>query len=462
MEQAYFIYGTQDLELREKREKIISSLVSKKEQQDSVFYFDVQSFYRQDSEEIQNLFDEFQNTCETVSFFSTKIIIDLQNLEKIKVGKSSSDTIEKQIQSIRIEEVISDENLIWYDAGTISVKEEAVNWISGKQIIQEVRLLGKKEYYLKIDPKWKKRNITLRKAHTEVQISIQEFLRGKIKATLHFEENATQESDALNTIGEQFLKQLKSYLESPPDQVYFIMTANIRKPTELKGNLHAVLKKNAKEIKTSVTYDNFNPTSWVIQRAKDKQLTITPNVARLFVEVAGNDLAILDMEIGKLSLLYGSGDALNEESLLQSISHSKTFSVFRIANFLAQRNLKNSLESLNLVLNENHADAISIFGLISNQFRRLLHVSWMEDSNLSQKEIIQQLRMNPWFAKETIIQARNFELEELENIVIHLAQSDLKTKYAGKDAIIILRNLCFQICQGDFEKVAGLQHHWIP
>ena len=178
--------------------------------------------------------------------------------------------------------------------------------------------------------------------------------------------------------------------------------------------------------------------------------------------MAGTEFSVLNMELEKLSILFPPNSKISTEDLLSNTSHSKRFNIFRITNYLVQKNLKSTLESLELILKFHPADSVSVFGLISTHFRRLLKIAWMQEKGDIEKNIILNLKINQWVAKQTIKHTRNFTLKELENIVVFLSKSDLQIKYNVKDALIILENICFQICQGGFVDNQYISRQWVP
>ena len=459
-EQIYFVYGNQPLDLKEKREELIRSLVPAELLEESVFRFDTGDFYAKGKAEGEELLQEFQSTCETVSFFTPQIVIDLENLQKIKVGKSTKGSLEKILSEIELIEVLAGENVEWHEATSKAPDEQVLSRIKATFPVNAIVPYSGKRFYLELREEWKNRAIFSYTKGSKKPMSLQEFLRGRIKEEVHF--FPINGEEPLEEFSGSFISTLKSYIENPPQQVFLICSALVRKPGELAGKLDALLKKNAKTIKTLVTYDEFMPVDWVVKRANAKKMQMDRITADLFIQLAGNDLETLDMELTKLALYVGEGATLSPETVVANVSHSKVANTFQISEHLANRNLQKATECLELVLGENPSDAIGLFGLISSQFRRLLKIAWLRKSHLEDQSIISFLGINPWFGSKILAHLDNYSLEELENIVIHLSKIDLQVKYAGQEALQHLKNLCFQICQREFITVKHIESHWIP
>jgi len=199
-----------------------------------------------------------------------------------------------------------------------------------------------------------------------------------------------------------------------------------------------------------------------MERARRKGLVIDRTSADLLIEIAGSDYSILNMELEKLSVLIPPNQAATPEVLLKSVSQSKNYTVFRITDFLVKKDLKNSLECMGMLLEGHSSDYVSIFSIIAAQFRRILKISWMQQQDIPEKTIIEKIGINQWIAKQLIKQMRNFTTTELENLVVYLSKCDIQLKYSSKDALTLLENICFLICQNEFQKTKFIKKHWLP
>lgn len=459
--QIYFLYGNQPLEIKEMVAELTSSLLPEADHQHAVFSFDVTDFMAHEREKARNQLRDFQSTCQTVSFFSPEIVVRLSNLQKIPTKKSPVDAIQKTLKEINLVKKEVDGAEVWFDSDSVVDRTETRFRITGSQIAEEIVSCGGGKFFLKLDSHWEKQLIYRQKGKGIEAIDIKPFLNERFKQKLVF---APPEgiSQGQETNASGIISILKSYIENPPLKVTFILSADIRNTREINKEIYQALQKNAKEIKGTIAYDSFRPVSWVIQRAAKKQLVMDNESADLLVEIAGTDFSVLDMELDKLSLLFPAGTQVQPESLMKSASQSKRFTIFRIADFLVQKNLHKALESLEMVLKDHPGESIAIFGLIASQFRRMLKIAWMTEQGLSEKSIVSQLKINPWVAKQAVRHSRSFTRLELENIVVHLAKTDLQIKFFAKDALTIMENICFQICQGVFSEKQHIDRQWLP
>jgi len=462
---SFLIYGNQTMDLDERVQNLLLRLQNKEKDPPEIFHFNIEDFIERNLEKVNQTLTNFKNSCESVSFFSSKTIVVLKNLQSIPKKKSPLSTLEQSLSNIHFTHVIEEEHSRWIDMDSISIQNNNHHRITGKQIVQKIIHYGGKTYYLEILPDWKNRMVYRKRGKEDVAIEISELLKEKLKLNLLFtkpDQIPLQHAAS----GSKIIETLCEYIQTPPDQVTLIFTANIRNTKELENQIFSLLQKNAEVTKATVAYDDFRPIAWVIQKAQQKGIYFDRDTADLLIEIAGSEFYLLETELEKLSLyLQKDQQGLQEvtpEILFESISHSKRFGVFKISEFLTQKKLKESLQSLRDVLGESVSDAASVFGAITLQFRRLLRTAWMLEAGLDEKSIATKLKINPWFVKQFLPHMRHFTLQELENTLVFLSENDLTTKFSAKDSLALFENFCFLVCAHNFQSKRSLTLHWVP
>jgi len=214
--------------------------------------------------------------------------------------------------------------------------------------------------------------------------------------------------------------------------------------------LYRSIKQGGGRIQKFVAYDNSTPYNWVIQRGEQKGLPLTADVARLLINIVGNDLTDLDHELEKLSL-YLSGKTVSEEMIKEHIRGHKHFSVFRMTEALSRKELLPALEILDQQLQSAPREHVRLFALIIMQFRRLLIIHSMFEQFYKESEIIGKISLPPFLSKQVLAQARNFTSEEVQNIYTELSKLDLRVKFKNTLAPLLLQDLFQRICSGQFQ-----------
>ena len=259
---------------------------------------------------------------------------------------------------------------------------------------------------------------------------------------------AANKSD--NSHAVRLFEALENIIKNPPESLWFVFTSPAMREQDFSKPLYRSIKQGGGRIQKFVAYDNSTPYNWVIQRGEQKGLPLTADVARLLINIVGNDLTDLDHELEKLSL-YLSGKTVSEEMIKEHIRGHKHFSVFRMTEALSQKELIPALEILDQQLQSAPREHVRLFALIIMQFRRLLIIHSMFEQFYKESEIIGKISLPPFLSKQVLAQARNFTSEELQNIYTELSKLDLRVKFKNTLAPLLIQDLFQRICSGHFK-----------
>ena len=250
----------------------------------------------------------------------------------------------------------------------------------------------------------------------------------------------------------RLFEAVENIINNPPDSLWFMFTSTAMREQDFSKPLFRGIKQSGR-IQKFVAYDNSSPFNWVIQRAEKKGLPLSADVARLMINIVGNDLTDLDHELEKLSL-YLSGAPITEELIKEHIRGHKHFSVFRMTEALSRKELLPALEILDQQLQTAPREHVRLFALIIMQFRRLLIIHSMLSQFKKETEILAKISLPPFLGKQVLAQARNFSNLEMQNIYAELAHLDLRVKFKSSLAPLLLQDLFQRICNGHFKTAA--------
>ena len=250
----------------------------------------------------------------------------------------------------------------------------------------------------------------------------------------------------------RLFEAVENIINNPPDSLWFIFTSPAMREQDFSKPLFRGIKQSGR-IQKFVAYDNSSPFNWVIQRAEKKGLPLSADVARLMINIVGNDLTDLDHELEKLSL-YLSGAPITEDLIKEHIRGHKHFSVFRMTEALSRKELLPALEILDQQLQTAPREHVRLFALIIMQFRRLLIIHSMLSQFKKETEILAKISLPPFLGKQVLAQARNFSNLEMQNIYAELANLDLRVKFKSSLAPLLLQDLFQRICNGHFRTAA--------
>ena len=250
----------------------------------------------------------------------------------------------------------------------------------------------------------------------------------------------------------RLFEAVENIINNPPDSLWFIFTSPAMREQDFSKPLFRGIKQSGR-IQKFVAYDNSSPFNWVIQRAEKKGLPLSADVARLMINIVGNDMTALDHELEKLSLFL-SGASTTEELIKEHIRGHKHFSVFRMTEALSRKELLPALEILDQQLQTAPREHVRLFALIIMQFRRLLIIHSMLSQFKKETEILAKISLPPFLGKQVLAQARNFSNLEMQNIYAELAHLDLRVKFKSSLAPLLLQDLFQRICNGHFKTAA--------
>jgi len=128
---------------------------------------------------------------------------------------------------------------------------------------------------------------------------------------------------------------------------------------------------------------NRLPT-WVQQRAKTLNLSLTREAASLICERGEGNLLALSQELEKLALLYGQGVQIDVNNALESVADSSRYSIYDLSDRLLMGKTKDAMHCLNQLIGEG-VEASIILWLFNREVQTLLNLlQAMQSSSLRQ------------------------------------------------------------------------------
>ena len=236
-----------------------------------------------------------------------------------------------------------------------------------------------------------------------------------------------------------------SLFKHPPDYLWLLFTSPVQRDSELSNPLLQGVKAHSTP-RRFVSYDNDRPVRWVLQRAQSKGLKCSQESAQLLIDLMGNDLTDLDQELEKLSLLHPDS-VLDESFLSLHIQAHKHYSVFRLTDSMARKDLRGALETLDQQMAQAPRNHVRLYMLMVQQFRKMLLVHALSDQRMGDQQILKRLGLPIFLGRQLLEQARRFKRKDLETFMISLAEKDLEVKFNAKFAHLLLKDLKQHICR---------------
>ncbi|MBA4336650.1 DNA polymerase III subunit delta [bacterium] len=192
---------------------------------------------------------------------------------------------------------------------------------------------------------------------------------------------------------------------------------------------------------------------WIQKRAQEIGLNIDSQIASYIGEQAGSDLWNLSNELEKLKT-YSSGKQITKDDIENLVHPNLTTSIFKFTDYLAHRNAKGSLKTLDILI-ESGEDMMKIIFMIVRHFRILIQVKDLIDRGNSKNDIIGKIKEHPYTISTAIQQSPNFSFETLRNIYDELLQIDIGIKTGKirmsaddkKEILLALEKFVLEVCQ---------------
>ena len=136
----------------------------------------------------------------------------------------------------------------------------------------------------------------------------------------------------------------------------------------------------------------------------------------LFIARVGNDMERLKSELDKLISFTLDKDIIEEEDIKAITSISLTNRIFELVKSITNNKIQDALDIYEdlVALKE---PPLKIMILITRQFNQLLQIKELIAAGFNEKDIISNMKLNPYVVKNLMRQARGFDMAMLLSYV---------------------------------------------
>ena len=244
------------------------------------------------------------------------------------------------------------------------------------------------------------------------------------------------------------LKDLQSYVEKPAETSMLVI-CHKHKKFNLNTKLGKAIKQQAVVFESKPLYDNQMP-DWITRYLKSKQLKINTVSARLVAEYLGNNLSKVVNELEKLVINLQKGAEVNEKIIEQHIGISKDYNIFELQKALGQREVTKANRIIQYFAANPRKNPIQVvIGSLTTYFSKIYVLHFVQRK--SEKEILEAMKLrSAFFLREYRAAARNYSIEQTEQVIHLLKEYDMKSKgvgfnTVGKNGGELLREMIWRI-----------------
>ena len=217
-----------------------------------------------------------------------------------------------------------------------------------------------------------------------------------------------EESQWFKSGNEKFL----NYISDKPDSTKFIF---VEKEIDKRSKLYKLVKDIGyiAELNHPTDDELKNWAGNIINKAGKK---ITVSNMDFFIARVGNDMERIKSELDKLLSFTLDKDIIEEEDIIAITSISLTNRIFELVKMITNNKIKEALDIYEdlVALKE---PSLKIMILITRQFNQLLQIKELMSAGFNEKEIVSNLKLNPYVVKNLMRQARGFDMALLLSYV---------------------------------------------
>jgi DNA polymerase III subunit delta len=176
---------------------------------------------------------------------------------------------------------------------------------------------------------------------------------------------------------------------------------------------------------------NADLPGWVRKQFAALGIEVEPSVARLLVDLVGDDLDELAGEVEKLAA-WADGDPIGEREVDLLVAPRGEVAPFAMTDAWGRRDVAAVLEASERLLARTGGparDALPrVVGLLTNHIARVAECRALADEGVSPRDAAERLKKNRFYVEKLFQQAESFTPAELQEGIVRLAELDLALK----------------------------------
>ena len=248
--------------------------------------------------------------------------------------------------------------------------------------------------------------------------------------------------DKLRVDGKNLLAE---YISNPVNSSILILTAE---KLDERSKSAKVINEQAISIICRAPYNAEDIARWLRNELKEQNYEMDNDSINLFANSIETDYMIAANELEKLIIYTKNTGKITIEDVKESVGKSKTDSVFDLQNALGNRNLKQALQVLENML-ENNESAVFIITMLTRFFFQLWKIEALQKKNISDSEITNRYLPEVYskFRSGYLRYAKNYKARSIRKAFSLLLQADIDSKSLNTKEEIILETLIYNLCK---------------
>ncbi|HHT9135622.1 MAG TPA: DNA polymerase III subunit delta [Candidatus Wunengus sp. YC60] len=236
-------------------------------------------------------------------------------------------------------------------------------------------------------------------------------------------------------------ENLEKYIQTPASHASLVLVCD---KWDKRMRLATLVDKVGVSIECKKLKDHLLP-NWIPTRAKHYKKNISSVAVQKLVEDVGNNLAIIDKHLEKLSIYLGEKATIDERDVDALVGVDRSRTVFELTDAVAQRNVAAGLKILSQMLTHGE-DSVRIISLLAWQIKRLWRAKQILKQGGDEHKVTSELQIVPFFAKRFFEQVKLYTEEDLMKKHALLLETDVKSKTSSFGTQLLLELLVYKLC----------------
>ncbi|MCG8408533.1 MAG: DNA polymerase III subunit delta [Phycisphaerales bacterium] len=220
-------------------------------------------------------------------------------------------------------------------------------------------------------------------------------------------------------------KVLEDYIQSPsPTGILLLVCRKWPKTTRL----YKQVDKLGGHLDCEPPKKRYEFVAWAADHARSEYgCTLMSGAADRLVDLVGDHLGLLNMELAKLATYVAPGGEIRLEDIEEMVGASRAETVFRITDAVAQRDVGQALALWDQVLATDRDASFRAVGGLAYGFRRLAEAKRMVSQGVPLGDVRAQLRI--WSEPTSLArQLDRFSMDQWQGHLVKLLQIDMGAK----------------------------------
>ncbi len=207
------------------------------------------------------------------------------------------------------------------------------------------------------------------------------------------------------------------------------------------------IRENALIIECKQPYNQKAIINWLSHEPRLKNIVFSQDAMDLFAATVDLNYMVASNELDKLLLYIGSKKSIDSNDVSECVGHSRINSIFELQDYVAQKDLKNSMLILENLM-ENEESGIFVLAILTNFFTLIWKIVNLRKEGLSPSEISHKYipEVYPSYRQKYVAHARGFDTQTIKLAFMLLAETDFQLKSLNINQAIIMENMVYKLC----------------